>query len=128
MSLPYRKGNKVEEFWKLPVTALRAIAADKSVSTVEKRLATRVANQKEGKDKPATKKQIRARALNYARFSLLGMQGTIGRLPYACNLVESDLTKEQYILFCGLIAEAKNAITAALHYAERINKPEGERI
>lgn len=118
---------KAKEYWQLPVSTLREIAQDNLSKRQEKRLATIIANQKDGLSKPPTLKQNRAKDMNYMIFALKGMHGTLGGMYYKCRPINTDCTHEEYNKIVAAIADARDAVTAALHCIERISKAKSKK-
>lgn len=127
MSFYNNKKPQVEYYWRLSVDTLRAIAKDIKESSVNKRLATGIANQKDGLRRAPSIKENRAKALNYIIFALKGQAGTLGGMGYRFNTRNTDLTSEEYQSIQAAIKNARDAVTAALHCVERVSKAKSKK-
>lgn len=127
MSFYNNRNLRVEEFWKLPSVKLRELASYASTSTADKRLATGIANQKDGLSRAPSIKENRAKALNYMIFALKGQEGTLGAMGYRAAPGNTDLTSYEYHTIQAAIKNARDAVTAALHCVERISKAKSKK-
>lgn len=127
MSFYNNRNLRVEEFWKLPSVKLRELASYASTSTADKRLATGIANQKDGLSRAPSIRENRAKALNYIIFALKGQEGTLGAMGYRAIPGNTDLTSEEYQSIQAAIKNARDAVTAALHCVERVSKAKSKK-
>lgn len=127
MSFYNNKKPMVQEFWNYDVARLRAIAQDKFYTPATKRLATGIANQKDGLRRAPSIKENRAKLLNYIIFALKGQEGTLGSMFYRPHLGNTDLLREECLEMQAAIKNAKDAVTAALRCVEAISKAKSKK-